>query len=130
MKSLVPYLTFNGDCEQALNFYKEVFEGEIVYIKRFKDSPIEASSGDLEKVFDSEITFGAHTVKASDTVPPFEYNSGNNISLFIGLQLEEKVVKAKVDKLSQGGTMLFPFANGFAMFLDKYNIQWMIHNVA
>ena len=40
---LSPYLAFNGTCEEALNFYKDIFDGEIVGLMRFGDSPMEIS---------------------------------------------------------------------------------------
>ena len=39
MATINPYLTFDGNCEQAFDFYKSVFGGEFTYIGRFKDMP-------------------------------------------------------------------------------------------
>ncbi|MDB5118853.1 MAG: glyoxalase [Sphingobacteriales bacterium] len=39
MKQINPYLTFNGNCEEAFNFYKSVFDGEFSYIKRLSETP-------------------------------------------------------------------------------------------
>ena len=61
MATVNPYLNFNGNCEEAFNFYKSVFGGEFQYLGRFKDMPAmggeEASQTDGEKNY---ACFAAH----------------------------------------------------------------------
>ena len=62
MKSVIPYLNFDGNCEEAFEFYQSVFGGEIS-ITRFKDldDNMGASGDDLNKVANATLSIGAHT---------------------------------------------------------------------
>jgi PhnB protein len=66
MATLNPYLTFNGDCEAAFNFYKSVFGGEFPFIGRFKDMPpMEGktmSAADAQKIMHVSLPIGRGSI--------------------------------------------------------------------
>jgi len=66
---LTPYIMFNGDCEEALNFYVKVFNGEIKNLMRFEGSPVEsmAVSGEKQKIMHSHFAAGEILFMASDS---------------------------------------------------------------
>jgi len=57
MEKLTPYLMYNGVCEEAMNFYKECFNGEIVNMGRYGDSPMEVPESHKTKIVHVEFRF-------------------------------------------------------------------------
>jgi|SRR5579864_4270643 len=130
----VPYLFITGGrCEEALNFYKGIFVGEIGEIMRWKEAPAEMG---LPAELGGRImhsTFSSTAVKfmASDAQPTTQYGDGP-----ISLSLNTKDVseaKRLFDALSKGGKVEMPlekvFWGGmFGMLSDKYGIDWMVNS--
>ena len=125
-KKLKPYLMFPGTCREALNFYKDCFNGEIVMMQTFADSPVKVPEELKQRIFNSEFHAKGVHFMASDDLPSNKITVGSNFALFITFtdrEEEEKVFK----KLSEGGRVLFPIGkNSFGMLVDKYNIRWMM----
>ncbi len=131
-----PYLFFTGKCEEALNFYKSVFGGEVEQVSRFKDMPAEVRADmTIDSKHDNLImhaTFRSPTFNfmASDARPGKEYGEGP-ISLSIGTTDEAEATRI-FDALAQGGNIEMPMAvtfwsAKFGMLTDKYGIDWMIN---
>jgi PhnB protein len=130
---LTPYLFITGGkCEEALNFYKGIFGGEISSIMRWKDAPAEmglpAELGD--RIMHS--TFDSPSVKfmASDAQPTTKYGEGA-ISLSLGTK-DMNEANRLFDGLSRGGKVEMPLEKTswgamFGMFSDKYGIDWMVN---
>jgi len=132
-----PYLTLNGNCEEAFNFYKSVFGGKFSYIGRFKDFPSQdggtVSGPEGEKIMHVSLPISKETIlMGSDTSeghgPPFV--AGNNFSISVSA-----VSQAEADKLfsglSSGGNAVMPMSKTFwgsyfGMLVDKFGIQWMV----
>lgn len=138
MTTVNVYLTFNGNCEEAFNFYKSVFGGEFPYIGRFKDMPVQeggkpVSAEDAEKIMHVSLCISNETVlMGSDTGAEWSshFKQGNNFSISINTDS-----KAEADRLfnslSAGGTVTMPLAitfwsDYFGMFTDKFGINWMV----
>lgn len=132
------YLTFNGNCEEAFNFYKSVFGGEFPYIGRFKDMPPQEgqktmSPKDGEKIMHVSLPISKETVlMGSDTGGEWaaHYSAGNNFSVSVTTDS-----KAEADRLykglSAGGKQTMPmnktfWGSYFGMFTDKFGINWMV----
>lgn len=135
MTLINPYINFNGNAEEAFNFYKSVFGGEISKIIRFKDlsSPdFPVAEKDAEKIMRICLPIGKNTLIAND-VPDFmgRVNEDENRSK-IAVSTESKEEAEKIfNGLSVGGTVEMPMAQSpwgsyFAMFRDKYGIEWTI----
>jgi PhnB protein len=138
MASISPYLTFNGNCEEAFNFYRSVFGGEFPYVGRFKDMPsspgkeIPASEG--EKIMHISLPISSETVlMGSDSSDAFGKATvvGNNFSISINANSEEEAKKL-FNGLSAGGKVTMPLDKTFwgalfGMFTDKFDIQWMVN---
>jgi PhnB protein len=131
------YLTFNGNCEEAFNFYKSVFGGDFPYIGRFKDMPAEEGKKmegkDGDRIMHVSLPISKETMlMGSDTGGEWAsgYSAGNNFSISINTDS-----KAEADRLfiglSAGGTVTMPMAKTFwgdyfGMFTDKFGINWMV----
>ncbi len=133
--SLSPYLTFDGNCGEAFEFYKSVFGGEFTVRQTFGDGPPEmgVSDEDKNKVMHVSLPIGDSVLMGSDTAGGYglAYAPGNNFSISYA-----PTTKADADRiftmLKEGGTetmaMQDTFWNAyFGMCTDKFGIQWMVN---
>lgn len=136
MTTVNPYLTFNGNCEDAFIFYKSVFGGEFSYLVRFKEMPSETPVPEeiKELIMHVSLPISNETVLlGSDSDPVFAptITEGNNISLFINAETEDDA-KRFFNALSKGGRITMPLEKTFwgalyGMFTDKFGINWMVN---
>ncbi len=130
---LSPYLHFNGNCEEAMNFYKSVLGGELE-INRFSNfaSPeMPVSNEQKDKVMHSVLKNDSLSFMASDGMPGRTVNIGDGISISIG-GTDETQLAGIFNGLSQGGAITMPLAKQvwgdlFGMLTDKFGIHWMIN---
>jgi PhnB protein len=138
MAQVNPYITFNGTCEEAFNFYKSVFGGEFPMMGKFKDMPpMEGktmSATDGEKIMHVSLPISKETIlMGSDTGGEWagNYKAGNNISISVNTETEEEAKKI-FNGLSSGGMITMPLEKTFwgalfGMFTDKFGINWMVN---
>ena len=130
------YLTFNGNCEEAFNFYKSVFGGEFITVQRFKDTP-EADKipeADRDKIMHIALPIGKGTIlMATDALESMGHplTVGNNFYMSVNANSEKEADKL-FKALSAGGRVTIPIEKAFwgayfGMFTDKFGIQWMIN---
>ena len=136
MALINPHMNFNGNAEEAFNFYKSVFGGEFTKIMRFKDlsSPeFPIAENDANKIMHIELPIGKNFLMAND-VPEFmgKTNENENRSkIFIHTESREEADKI-FNGLSAGGTIEGPIGDSpwgtyFGMFRDKYGIEWIVN---
>ena len=128
---LEPYLFFYGRTEEALNFYKDVFRGEITQLNRFEGSPMESEMPPEAKKQIMHATFKGpgFSFMASEgrrTGPEGE----NNVSLSI-YEKDGAEAKRIFDRLADGGNVAMPLQDAFwggkfGMTTDKFGIDWMV----
>ncbi len=124
MKDLIPYLVFPGTCREAMEFYRDVLNGEITLMQTFGDAPMDVPATLQNRIFNSELKAGGIHFKASDDLPGHDVKLGTNISLYAVFP-DKTSKEAAFNKLSEGGKVLFPLDDNFGMLKDKYSIQWM-----
>lgn len=130
---LQTYLAFNGNCQEAMNFYKDVFDGEIVMMSRFKDMPDDTmcvSPEALELVMHCTLQFRDCSLMASDTVDSDNFNQGNNYSISVYVPNEDEATSV-FNSLGDGVQIIMPFApafwgGNFGMLVDQFRVQWMV----
>ncbi|MDR3665512.1 MAG: VOC family protein [Ignavibacteriaceae bacterium] len=130
MSALVPFLHFPGTCEEALNFYKHCFGGEISGISRFKDAPMPTPESYKQKIMYSEFRSDDLFLLASDGPPDYKAAQHNDVSLSINPKDPsdaEKVFKL----LAEGGKISMPLEKQFwgaifGMVTDKFGFTWMV----
>lgn len=137
MATVNVYLTFNGNCEAAFNFYKSVFGGEFPYIGKFKDMPPgdgkPVSAEDGEKIMHVSLPISKETILlGSDTGGEWasSFIQGNNFSISVNTESTDEADKI-FKKLSAGGTVTMPMDNTFwgsyfGMLTDQFGINWMV----
>jgi PhnB protein len=137
MASVNVYLNFNGNCEEAFNFYKSVFGGEFPYIGRFRDMPPsehgKVSEADLDRIMHVSLPISKETMlMGSDTGGEWasSFTQGNNFSISVNADSTEEADKI-FNALAAGGQVTIPLNNTFwgdyfGMLTDKFGINWMM----
>ena len=132
MTQINAYLTFNGNCREAMTFYKDCLGGELV-LQTIGESPMAEKMPAKMKGFilHSSLTRGPLVVMATDCVPEQGLTKGNSVSLCLNCSSEEEI-KTFYAKLAEGGKATHPLENTFwgALFgdlTDKYGNQWLLN---
>jgi len=131
MKNLGFYLTFPGNCEEALNFYKECLKGEIKNLQRFETAPMPVPDNYKKKIINAEFKAEGVFFMASDGMADQPPVIGNNISLSFNIT-DLKEQEELFNKLSKGGKITMPLQDTFwgarfGMLTDKFGINWMLN---
>ena len=138
MTTINPYLTFEGTCEEAFNFYKTVFGGEFLFVGRFKDMPenpaYSITESEKHKIMHISLPISKETILfGSDTSMSFTNTTvvGNNISISIDTDSIDEATRIFTG-LSAGGKITMPLDKTFwdayyGMFTDKFGINWMVN---
>jgi PhnB protein len=130
---LNPYLTFNGNCRAAMNFYKDVFGGEFEGgMKSFSDGGdhFDFKPQDGDKIMHVHLKNDYFSILASDNMgDEFPFIGGNNFSM--SLNISEDQVENIFDTLTENERIIMPFAEvfwggKFGMLVDQLGIQWMV----
>lgn len=126
---IVPYLTFNGVCREAMEFYQQIFGGQldISYFGEMYDELPETERG---KVMHARLQSEQLTLMASDTVPGNETTFGDNVSTTV-LGTDSQQLAAVFEKLSQDGSVYLPYGmqawgQELGMLTDKFGTHWMV----
>lgn len=131
---LVPYFSFNGNCEEAVRFYEKILGGEAV-IMHFGDAPPNPAFAIPEEmknlVLHAELRKDGNVIHFSDWGNPhIPYSPGNNISFALQFETKEET-KAMFDALSEGGQVEMNlqetfFSPLYGKITDKFGIMWQI----
>jgi len=135
LSTINPYLTFTGNCEEAMTFYKDALGAELELLN-FEGSPMEVPEEYKNKIMHATLKFEGIILMASDTMPGADgptapVNQGNNIAISIAAKNLEDGEKF-FNNLSDGGIIKMPFEETFwgakfGMFTDKFGINWMVN---
>ncbi len=135
MALINPHVNFNGNAEEAFNFYKSVFGGEFTNIVRFKDiaSPeLPVAENEANKLMHIALPIGKNMLMGNDVPESMgRVNENENRSkIVINADSREEADKL-FSGLSAGGSIEVPIDDSpwgtyFGMFRDKYGIEWII----
>lgn len=130
---LHPYLTFSGECEEALTFYRDCLGGDFE-INRFRDGPDEMGGTTIPGNFKNRVMhmtwrFDGNVVMASDSIEPVP--TGGSVTLFINMDSPE-ALDATFERLAEGGTVTLPpedtfWRARFGTLTDRYGTRWMLN---
>lgn len=138
MATINVYLTFNGNCKEAFDFYKSVLGGAYPYVGTFGDMPpkdgMAVPDEDKDKIMHITLPISKETVlMGSDTVGAWanSFKPGNNFSLSIDAASKEEADKI-FNGLSAGGQITQAMEETFwgayfGMFIDKFGINWYVN---
>ena len=127
-----PYLTFNGQCEQAFKFYERCLGGKIEAMIPHAGTPAEQHVPKewANKIMHARLTLGDQVLMASDA-PPGMYQAPKGFS--VALQTTSAAEAERIFKeLTDGGSVQMPlqqtfWAVRFGMLVDKFGIPWMVN---
>jgi PhnB protein len=139
MMTINPYLQFNGNTEEAFNFYKSVFGGEFAAMQRYGEMPPCPEMGDLpaaarERIMHVALPISEKSIlMGSDALESMGQNftTGDNFSVCISAES-----RAEADKvfgaLAADGKVTMPLADAFwgayfGMVTDRFGVQWMVN---
>ncbi|MFL9839006.1 VOC family protein [Flavobacterium sp. ST-75] len=134
MRAVNPYLNFNGNTEEAFNFYRSVFGGEFVTIMRFGDTPGCENMPETEKngIMHIALPLGSSLLMGTDVPKSMEQvKFGTNSSITIDAESRGEADKY-FNGLAEGGKVGMPMDDMFwgayyGMLTDKFGVQWMIN---
>jgi PhnB protein len=127
---LNPYVSFNGDTKEAMEFYKSVFGGNLT-LSTFKEAGIPEASHADKIMHGMLLADNGMTLMAADTPPGMKYNSGTNISISLSGDNEEEL-RGYWNKLIDGAKITVPldkapWGDTFGMLIDKFGIGWLVN---
>ena len=131
--SLNIYLTFDGNCREAFNFYKDVFGGEFMSLETFASAPDDMPVADADKdlIMHVSLPIGSSVLMASDKAAGWgdDLVSGNNFSISVDAESRERCDELHA-KLAEGGSVTMPmddtfWGSYFGMCRDRFGISWM-----
>ncbi len=137
MAKMHPYLNFDGNAQEAFDFYKSVFGGDFSAVHKMNEAPgtEELPEEERNRLMHIALPIDAHTtLMASDTMPSMGHtlNVGNNVHISLHPESREEADKL-YNGLSQGGEIEMPMQDTFwgayyGNFKDKYGVRWMINH--
>ncbi|GAB7256153.1 VOC family protein [Polaribacter sp. OB-PA-B3] len=124
------YLTFNGNCQEALNFYGELFDAKVENRITYEDKKIDVPSTYRNKLQHAELKGKGVNFMAYDASPDTPINSGNQVHMSVDLNDKESAENV-FKSLSESGIVHHEFRErewGFyGRCTDKFGINWMVN---
>lgn len=123
-----PYFTFNGQAEEALNDYKEIFEGEITDKQTFGEADFETPPEMDDRLMHARFKKGPLLFMVSDSFLDQQVEVGNNISMALEMDSPEEIDMI-YNRLKDKGTVIMELQDTFwgatfAKVRDSYGITW------
>lgn len=131
------YLTFNGNCKEAFDFYQKVFNAEVLHSSTFAEMPTQEGQPPLpddmkDKIMHITITIGDAVLMGSDTGGEWgaKFKQGNNFSVSINADSKEQADQL-FESLSEGGVVTMPidktfWGSYFGSCEDQFGVNWMV----
>jgi PhnB protein len=128
------YLSFSGNCEEALNFYARCLGGQVSSLMRFEKSPMDNQdlpAGWKQKVMHGTVTADGAQIMGSDLPPNYPHGGYSGVTVSIWIKQDVERARKVFDALSQGGQVTMPFAppfwgGHFGMLKDQFGVPWMV----
>ncbi|MES2688788.1 MAG: VOC family protein [Bacteroidota bacterium] len=135
MALINPHINFNGNAQEAFDFYRSVFGGEFATILRLKDlsgPEFPVADNDADKIMHIALPIGKNILMGNDvpeSMGPVNENE-NRSKISISAESREEADKL-FNGLSAGGSIEVPIGDSpwgsyFGMFRDKFGIEWMV----
>lgn len=129
---LVPYLHFDGQAAEAINFYAAALDATIDMVSRFRESPLDVPEGHLDRVMHAQLSFGENSLMLCDAMPGQPPASGSQVTLALNLRANEDLARRLFERLADGGRVTMPLGQQFwgalfGMCVDRYGVSWMVN---
>lgn len=132
MEAIIPYLTFNGNASEALEFYAVALKGTIDFKQTFGESPMESPEDFKDKVMHGKLSAGSLSFMVSDCPPGVSVHSGDNLSLSLNFN-DVNELNETFAALSEEGKVTMELEDTFwgarfGILIDKYGFNWMFNH--
>ncbi|WP_173915328.1 VOC family protein [Halobacillus sp. Marseille-Q1614] len=133
-----PYLVLDGRGQEALKFYKEALDAEVLSVQTFGEMPSDPENPLPEEIKDrvmnAQLKVGGSDLMLSDTFPGQPYQLGSQVSIAIQTNDHEKT-KEVFDKLKEGGTVNMElqqtfWSSAYGQVTDKFGVLWQINTLS
>lgn len=132
--TLNPYINFDGNTREAMEFYKSIFGGKLD-LNTYGDLKSAEDPSDENKIMHSQLETAEFKFMAADIPKKFKSKVGKNADVNFSMSLSGEdgdALKGYFEKLSEGGTVTMPLArqmwgDEFGMVDDKFGITWMVN---
>jgi PhnB protein len=127
---LNPYISFDGNARQAMQFYESVFGGTLT-LNTFGEFG-QQDLPDADKIMHGQLeSSSGFTLMGADSPPGMEHNPGNNIAVSLSGE-DGAELRGYWEKLIDGGTVTVPlekqmWGDEFGMAMDQFGISWMVN---
>ena len=130
MLGVNPYIAFKGNCRQAIEFYRNALDAQVLFTQTVGESPM-SDMGPPDNIMHCTIKVGDSNIMMCDDPRPGAPAGGGNISLAIGLN-DSVRAKQLFGNLAQDGKVMMPlaktyWAEAFGVVTDKFGVNWMIN---
>jgi PhnB protein len=128
---LNPYVNFQGNAEEALNFYAEALGWNISMVQRYGDSPMPSDEDYKQKIMHGRLESGVNVIMISDVFKGQPVSTNGNVQLSIDVEPTEDI-ESIFERMSEGGTVTMPLEKQFwgakfGMLKDKFGVNWMFN---
>lgn len=132
MEAIIPYLNFNGNAAEALDFYSKALNGQVEFKQTYGESPMESSESQKNKIMHASFKAGDLHFLVSDGMEGQPVSGGDNLSLSLNFNDVEELNKT-FNALSEGGKITMELQDTFwgarfGMLTDKYGFNWMFNH--
>jgi len=132
MEAIIPYLSFNGNAAEALDFYSKALDGEVVFKQTYGETKMESPEGYKDKVMHASFKAEDLNFLVSDAMPGQTVKAGDNLALSLNFNDIESINKTFA-ALSEGGKITMELQDTFwgakfGMLTDKYGFNWMFNH--
>lgn len=133
MKQTIPYLNFNGNCREAMEFYAKCFGGElnIVTYSQFPSELRRPAEPGGEKIMHASLSKGKSFLMASDVMPGAPFQEGNNFAVSVDCESMEEI-ETLFTAIGENGQIKYPLHDSFwgarfGVLTDQFGINWMFN---
>jgi PhnB protein len=128
---LNPYISFETEAREAMQFYQSVFGGELT-MSTFAEFEMAEDASEAEKVMHAQLdTPNGLTLMGADTPNAMPFESGSRITISLSGD-DETQLRGYWDRLVEGGRVTLPleqapWGDSFGMCTDRYGVNWMLN---
>ena len=132
MQAIIPYLNFNGNAAEALDFYSKALGGETGMRSTFGEANMAQDDSMKDKILHAVFEAGDLKFMVSDCPPGVSVSSGDQVSLSLNFDSAETLEKT-FNALAEGGNITMPVQDTFwgarfGMTKDKFGVHWMFNH--
>ena len=125
------YLMFNGNCEEAINFYRDNLGGNLISLQRFGETPESSSESYKDKIMHAVMDIQGFKIMFSDAQEQRNVTFGDNFSIALDFKSDGDLNRA-FDALATGGQVTMAVSDTFwgarfGMCTDKFGVNWMVN---